>query len=206
MATVNVHHEKHRETVTLSNWGGQVFREGKPGVVAETDVSFDYGGAADALDFLTEVFEKAKAELEAMLPASEEPEPVFLDRNGDPLVQEEIDRLVIVYDSDYFASDLDIDEELDPQYIGGSNWSWFVVEGYDVDDFKPAPEFKVGQVIKGDDYDKLPVGAKFSLGFGSWEKRADGFYLNNRLSSMVAGVDNGEANRLTERTITYLPS
>lgn len=63
-------------------------------------------------------------------------------------------------------------------------------------------EFKVGDIIRNEDYDRLPVGSKveLGLGFAVWTKSADGIW---RDPSGVVAAD-GEIKRFN-RTLTYLP-
>ena len=63
-------------------------------------------------------------------------------------------------------------------------------------------EFKVGDIIRNDDYDRLPIGASVTvgLGFAVWTKAPDGLW---RDASDVVAAD-GEIKRFN-RTLTYLP-
>jgi hypothetical protein len=63
-------------------------------------------------------------------------------------------------------------------------------------------EFKVGDIIRNDDYDRLPIGAsvELGLGFAAWTKGSDGLWRD--ASEVVAAA--GEIKRFN-RTLTHLP-
>lgn len=65
-----------------------------------------------------------------------------------------------------------------------------------------AQEFKVGDIIRNDDYDRLPIGSvvRLGLGFATWTKASDGLW---RDASEVVAAD-GEIKRFN-RTLTHLP-
>lgn len=272
MATVSVYKESHREKVDVYSFGGQVIREGKPGIDVEIDISFDYGGAEDALDHLDRTFEKARRELTDMLPAVMEPE---VDPN-----QEEMNRLVLVHtadDEDDGWESYDSEAALvDGQWLRLNNeaherfdveYAWYVLD-VSPDDFVPvsneetvwinsedhyhgnglaeeeaasdgpyfnfmdheshygfvqvpahlvasmgdfalvasaseSERFHVGQAISGDDYDRLPLDARFATFPG--DHRGEIVKLNEGDFAFHYDGEPYPDMGYDPRTITYLP-